>query len=276
MKKIFFILFILLTSCVAKDGPFSPSLAMVLDGIINKNPEYNVIQIQASKLEGHELLFITCLHNYNPKMTESYYIYKNKLVTYFQTDENDRSYIIDHNFLYKYDGEKLNYNCIYSSKVTSEPKQQVYEIVGNNKLALLKRPEKIVYRKNKIEGNNVVLNKQLNEFINSYIYNNIDVLYELRFKEINNKHYAIIRSMIYYDKNKYDGYFFRDGNLVVIYGIDASENFLDKTWIKKDNRGIPNFKYRTIDEWNYPYPLKLEIFSNGNVKELSLSEGFAI
>ena len=141
---------------------------------------------------------------------------------------------------------------------------------------LLKRPEKIVYRKNKIEGNNVVLNKQLNEFINSYIYNNIDVLYELRFKEINNKHYAIIRSMIYYDKNKYDGYFFRDGNLVVIYGIDASENFLDKTWIKKDNRGIPNFKYRTIDEWNYPYPLKLEIFSNGNVKELSLSEGFAI
>lgn len=276
MKKVFFILFILLTSCVAKDGPFSPSLAMVLDGIINKNPEYNVIQIQASKLEGHELLFITCLHNYNPKMTESYYIYKNKLVTYFQTDENDRSYIIDHNFLYKYDGRKLNYNCIYSSKVTSEPKQQVYEIIGNNKLALLKRPEKIVYRKNKIEGNNVVLNKQLNEFINSYIYNNIDVLYELRFKEINNKHYAIIRSMIYYDKNKYDGYFFRDGNLVVIYGIDASENFLDKTWIKKDNRGIPNFKYRTIDEWNYPYPLKLEIFSNGNVKELSLSEGFAI
>lgn len=276
MKKFFFILFILLTSCVAKDGPFSPSLAMVLDGIINKNPEYNVIQIQASKLEGHELLFITCLHNYNPKMTESYYIYKNKLVTYFQTDENDRSYIIDHNFLYKYDGRKLNYNCIYSSKVTSEPKQQVYEIIGNNKLALLKRPEKIVYRKNKIEGNNVVLNKQLNEFINSYIYNNIDVLYELRFKEINNKHYAIIRSMIYYDKNKYDGYFFRDGNLVVIYGIDASENFLDKTWIKKDNRGIPNFKYRTIDEWNYPYPLKLEIFSNGNVKELSLSEGFAI
>lgn len=265
-----------MTSCVAKDGPFSPSLAMVLDGIINKNPEYNVIQIQASKLEGHELLFITCLHNYNPKMTESYYIYKNKLVTYFQTDENDRSYIIDHNFLYKYDGEKLNHNCIYSSKVTSEPKQQVYEIIGNNKLALLKRPEKIVYRKNKIEGNNVVLNKQLNEFINSYIYNNIDVLYELRFKEINNKHYAIIRSMIYYDKNKYDGYFFRDGNLVVIYGIDASENFLDKTWIKKDNRGIPNFKYRTIDEWNYPYPLKLEIFSNGNVKELSLSEGFAI
>lgn len=80
---------------------------MVLDGIINKNPEYNVIQIQASKLEGHELLFITCLHNYNPKMTESYYIYKNKLVTYFQTDENDRSYIIDHNFLYKYDGENL-------------------------------------------------------------------------------------------------------------------------------------------------------------------------
>lgn len=107
MKKIFFIFFILLTSCIAKDGPFSPSLAMVLDGIINENPEYNVIQIQASKLEGHELLFITCLYNYNPKMIEGYYIYKNKLVTYFQTDETDRSNIIDSNFCINMKGKNL-------------------------------------------------------------------------------------------------------------------------------------------------------------------------
>lgn len=276
MKKIFFIFFILLTSCIAKDGPFSPSLAMVLDGIINENPEYNVIQLQASKLEGHELLFITCLYNYNPKMIEGYYIYKNKLVTYFQTDETDRSNIIDSNFLHKYEGEKLSYNCIYSSNVTSEPRLNVYEIMKDSKLALLKRPEKTLYRKNKIKGNNVVINKQLNEFVNSYIYNNIDVLYELRFKKMNGKRYAIIRSMIYYDKNKYDGYFLRDGHLIVIYGIEASENLLDKTWIKKSKLGIPNFKYRTIDEWNYPYPMKLEILPNGDVKELSLSEGFAI
>lgn len=45
---------------------------------------------------------------------------------------------------------------------------------------------------------------------------------------------------------------------------------------KKSKLGIPNFKYRTIDEWNYPYPMKLEILPNGDVKELSLSEGFAI
>ena len=110
-----------------------------------------------------------------------------------------------------------------------------------------------------------------------YVSYNVDGrTYESELNGYSSSFYEGKKINIYYDKNKYDGYFFRDGNLVVIYGIDASENFLDKTWIKKDNRGIPNFKYRTIDEWNYPYPLKLEIFSNGNVKELSLSEGFAI
>lgn len=112
--------------------------------------------------------------------------------------------------------------------------------------------------------------------MNDFIYSNVEVLYELRFKTINKKHYAIIRSGIYYDKDKYKGYFYRYGNLIVLYGDSPSEDILDKTQILTNKQGIPNYKYGTIDEWNYPYPLKFEILPNGNLRKLSFSEGFAI
>ena len=92
----------------------------------------------------------------------------------------------------------------------------------------------------------------------------------------NNKHYALIRSGIYYDKDKYKGYFYRDGNLIVLYGDSPSEDILDKTQILTNTQGRPNYKYGTIDEWNYPYPRKYEILPNGNLRKLSFYEGFAI
>ena len=155
-----------------------------------------------------------------------------------------------------------------------------------NNIEILKGPASLMYGSDAMAG--VVIfhdaptlakNTVAGDVSSEYQTNNGLFDYSLHMAGNNNGYVWGVRysdKMAHAYKNKYDGYFFRDGNLVVIYGIDASENFLDKTWIKEDNRGIPNFKYRTIDEWNYPYPLKLEIFSNGNVKELSLSEGFAI
>lgn len=275
MKKIIFAFIIVFTSCIAKDEPFSPSLAKALDEVISEDSTYSVIQIQASKLEGHDLFFLTSLHNYNPNLLDGYLTFKGKLVTYFQTDSLDRSNIIDIKLLHKYNGNIPNFRNIYSSQITSEPKQKMYEVIDGHELVAINNPETLVIRKNKIKGDNVIINKQLNDIINDYIYNNIDVLYELRFKTENGKHYAILRSMIYYDKDKYEGYFYRDGHLVVIYG-NPPEKIVDKTWIPKDKQGIPNFKHATIDNWNYPYPVKVEIFPNGTIRELSLSEGFGI
>ena len=160
MRKLLFAIFILFTSCVAKDSPFSPSLAKVLDGIIGKTHNFDVIQVIASKLEEHDLLIITCVPGYNPKVMDGYYIYKDKLITYYQTDSTDRSDIIDTKYLYKYEGNIPNYIDVYEKLIFCEP--------------------------------------------------------------------------------------------------------------------IPNYKYGTIDEWNYPYPLKFEILPNGNLRKLSFSEGFAI
>ena len=64
MRAIIFIILILLTSCAAEEGPLSTSLASAIDSFIKKHPKCSVIQIQASRLDGHDLLFITSLNSY--------------------------------------------------------------------------------------------------------------------------------------------------------------------------------------------------------------------
>lgn len=91
-------------------------------------------------------------------------------------------------------------------------------------------------------------------------------MYELRFIKKQNRQFVTLRSMISYDKDEYDGYFFRNGCLVVLYGTKNAPKLLDYTWIKKNAWGIPNFRHQTIKDWNYPYPLKFEILSNGHIK----------
>ena len=126
------------------------------------------------------------------------------------------------------------------------------------------------------EEDNEVIIKELNDFINSYIYYNINVLYELRFCVKDNKQYALFRSMNVYDSDRYDGYFYRNGCLIVLYGADKAKNVLDNTWIKKGKYGIPNTRNIHMNEklWTFPYPKAFEILPNGHLRELSHEEAF--
>ena len=66
----------------SKRNHFSPSLQYVLDQFSKEHPEYNVIQIQVSKINNYNLLFMTGLGAYDPDMIDGYYIYNGKLITY--------------------------------------------------------------------------------------------------------------------------------------------------------------------------------------------------
>ena len=105
---------------------------------------------------------------------------------------------------------------------------------------------------------------------------NINVLYELRFCVKDNKQYALFRSMNVYDSDRYDGYFYRNGCLIVLYGADKAKNVLDNTWIKKGKYGIPNTRNIHMNEklWTFPYPKAFEILPNGHLRELSHEEAF--
>ena len=261
MKNIIFIFLILLTSAI--------------DSFIVKYPNWRGIQIMASKLDEHDLLFLTTMNNYNSDLIDGYCFYKNKLITYYQTDSLDRTSIIDTKRLLKFNGQIKNYKDFRLAHANSEPQDEVYEIFDKNKLSLVTNEPKLDLNRH-VTGNNVIKNENINRFLNSYIQYYANVLYELRFIEKNNKHYFTLRSMIFYDKDKYDGYFYRNGYLVVLYGVEQSDGILDDTWIKKEKFGIPNFRYTTIKDLNIPYPMKLEILPNGDIKYLSLSESFFI
>ena len=89
------ILIALLTSCFAEHSPLSPFLGTVVDSFIAKHPSYDVIDIRVSQLAGHDLLFIIGNAAYDPDMIDGYIIYKDRLLTYYQTDSLDRSSLID-------------------------------------------------------------------------------------------------------------------------------------------------------------------------------------
>ena len=279
MKKILTFAFVaLLTSCLPKHGALSLSLSTVVDSFISKHPSWDVIELIASKLDGHDLLFIVGEPTYFPEFIDGYCIYKNRLLTYYQTDSLDRSSLIDTTYMQRYNGDIENYKDTYKFPCNSEPSQEIYVIKNNNELVLVDDSVKLKFNRKLTKGNNVIKNKELNEFINSYIYNKIDVLYELRFCIKDSKQYVMFRSMPFYDKEKYDGYFYRNGYLIVLYGADHSGELLDSTWIKKEKIGIPSVRYTSINEtlWNFPFPEKNEILPDGHLKRLSIEEGFFI
>ena len=279
MKKILTFAFVaLLTSCLPKHGALSLSLSTVVDSFISKHPSWDVIELIASKLDGHDLLFIVGEPTYFPEFIDGYCIYKNRLLTYYQTDSLDRSSLIDTTYMQRYNGDIENYKDTYKFPCNSEPSQEIYVIKNNNELVLVDDSVKLKFNRKLTKGNNVIKNKELNEFINSYIYNKIDVLYELRFCIKDSKQYVMFRSMPFYDKEKYDGYFYRNGYFIVLYGADHSGELLDSTWIKKEKIGIPSVRYTSINEtlWNFPFPEKIEILPDGHLKRLSIEEGFFI
>lgn len=229
------ILIALLTSCFAEHSPLSPFLGTVVDSFIAKHPSYDVIDIRVSQLAGHDLLFIIGNAAYDPDMIDGYIIYKDRLLTYYQTDSLDRSSLIDTECMLKYKDSIGNYKNEVLIDIICEPVSESYEIKDKNNLQLIKDTKELKYNRKRTSESNVVKNKELNDFINSYIYYNINVLYELRFCVKDNKQYALFRSMNVYDSDRYDGYFYRNGCLIVLYGADKAKNVLDNTWIKKEN-----------------------------------------
>lgn len=266
------ILFFALSGCTIKKKPFSPSLQYVLNQFSKENPEYNVIQIQVSKINNYNLLFMTGLGAYDPDMIDGYYIYNGKLITYFQTDSLDRTHIVDTKVLKKYSGKIDGYRNVFQSKGITEPIQRAFLITNENRIVRIPKGFSLLSKGGYVDTN-VIKNAGLKKFLHNYIENAPSVLYELRFKQEKGKQYVIFRPMIFYDSSKLNGYFFWNRHLIVLYNLKQSGDLLNKQNILHSHK-IPNYRSLLIDDWNFPYPIKLEIINDKAIKELSLEEGY--
>ena len=266
------VLFFALSGCTIKKEPFSPSLQYVLNQFSKEHPEYNVIQIQVSEINSYNLLFMTGLGAYDPDMIDGYYIYNGKLITYFQTDSLDRTHIVDTKVLKKYSGKIDGYRNVFQSKGITEPIQRAFFITNENRIVRIPKGFSLLSKGGYVDTN-VIKNTGLKKFLHNYIENAPSVLYELRFKQEKGKQYVIFRPMIFYDSSKLNGYFFWNGHLIVLYDLKQSGDLLNKQNILHSHK-IPNYRSLLIDDWNFPYPIKLEIINDEAIKELSLEEGY--
>ena len=266
------VLFFALSGCTIKKEPFSPSLQYVLNQFSKEHPEYNVIQIQVSKINNYNLLFMTGLGAYDPDMIDGYYIYNGKLITYFQTDSLDRTHIVDTKVLKKYSGKIDGYRNVFQSKGITEPIQRAFFITNENRIVRIPKGFSLLSKGGYVDTN-VIKNTGLKKFLHNYIENAPSVLYELRFKQEKGKQYVIFRPMIFYDSSKLNGYFFWNGHLIVLYDLKQSGDLLNKQNILHSHK-IPNYRSLLIDDWDFPYPIKLEIINDKALKELSLDEGY--
>lgn len=266
------VLFFALSGCTIKKEPFSPSLQYVLNQFSKEHPEYNVIQIQVSKINNYNLLFMTGLGAYDPDMIDGYYIYNGKLITYFQTDSLDRTHIVDTKVLKKYSGKIDGYRNVFQSKGITEPIQRAFFITNENRIVRIPKGFSLLSKGGYVDTN-VIKNTGLKKFLHNYIENAPSVLYKLRFKQEKGKQYVIFRPMIFYDSSKLNGYFFWNGHLIVLYDLKQSGDLLNKQNILHSHK-IPNYRSLLIDDWNFPYPIKLEIINDEAIKELSLEEGY--
>ena len=276
ITKTFFVLvlFLALSGCTIKKEPFSPSLQYVLNQFSKEHPEYNVIQIQVSEINNYNLLFITGLGAYDPDMIDGYYIYNRKLITYFQTDSLDRTHIVDTKVLKKYSGKIDGYRNVFQSKGITEPIQRAFLITNENRIVRIPKGFSLLSKGGYVDTN-IIKNTRLKKFLHNYIENAPSVLYELRFKQEKGKQYVIFRPMIFYDSSKFNGYFFWNGHLIVLYNLKQSGDLLNKQNILHSHK-IPNYRSLLIDDWNFPYPIKLEIINDKAIKELSLEEGYSL
>ena len=266
------VLFFALSGCTIKKEPFSPSLQYVLNQFSKEHPEYNVIQIQVSEINSYNLLFMTGLGAYDPDMIDGYYIYNGKLITYFQTDSLDRTHIVDTKVLKKYSGKIDGYRNVFQSKGITEPIQRAFFITNENRIVRIPKGFSLLSKGGYVDTN-VIKNTGLKKFLHNYIENAPSVLYELRFKQEKGRQYVIFRPMIFYDSSKLNGYFFWNGHLIVLYDLKQSGDLLNKQNILHSHK-IPNYRSLLIDDWNFPYPIKLEIINDEAIKELSLEEGY--
>lgn len=265
---------LLMINCSVKEKPFSPSLIRLVDEMIKRNPDYKVIQIRASELNGHNVLYLTGTNTYNPDFLDGYFIYKGRLITYFQTDSINRRNLINEKELLQFKDSIRGYKNVYSYRGNSEPKQEMFE-VSNKNITEVKDIRRFMARDSKANKTTIFLNKNLEHILHAYIDNNPAVLYEVRFWQQDKKQFVFWRPMPYYDKDKYDGYYFWGSHLVVLYGTKYAGGLLRKTWIKK-GKTISKFRYKSIRDWTYPFPLKLEVLSNGSIKNLPIDEGFFV
>lgn len=83
-------------------------------------------------------MYVSSLNTYSPNFLDGYFIYKDRLITYFQTDSINRPYIVNRNQLHLFKGSIDKYKNALTSNINSEPIQEIFEIKDKKNIVKIK------------------------------------------------------------------------------------------------------------------------------------------
>jgi hypothetical protein len=229
---------------------------------------------------GAEFLMFDDDSGYDSRFTDGYFYKQGRLITYYSFNLKDWRKFIDSSAAITYRDSIPDYN--------DNGREDGVLMISNGgapqKLYLLRSPSEILEVSNvyscpdvkweRANDTNVINSPKLNKILNDYINDNYHILYAIRFNKIGREYFVSINGAFAYDDRMIDGYFYRNGHLVVLYGLEdlPYQDMIATNEVLKFNGSIDNYRgvRRLIPEFqNLPLPIKLKIVSRGKFKKVS-------
>lgn len=217
---------------------------------------------------------------YDSRFTDGYFYRQGRLITYYCFNRKDWGKFIDSSATVNYRDSIPGYNdngrehgvlMIHNGGTP----QKLYQLCSPNDVVEVDS----VYSCSEIKwerasDTNVINSPKLNKILNDYINDNYHIFYAIRFNKIGREYFISINGAFAYDDRMIDGYFYRNGHLVVLYGMEnlPYQDLIVTSKILRFHESIDNYRgvQRLIPEFqNIPLPIKLKIVSREKFKKAS-------
>lgn len=284
MKRyLFIVIFISSQFCYGQSSSSAvlcPQLDSLLCQYIKLTDDSCSIHLTFMEYGGIKFLLFDDQYGYDGRFTDGYFHKQGRLITYYSFNRKDWGKFIDCSAAISYRDSIPGYN--------DNGRKDGVLMLGPgpapHKLYQLRSPNEIVEVDNvyscpdvkwgRASDTNVINSPKLNKILNDYINNNYNILYVVRFNKIGREYFVSINGAFAYDDRMINGYFHRNGHLVVLYGLEnlPYQDMIATSEVLKFKGSIDNYRgvRQLLPEFqNLPLPIKLKIVSRGKFKKAS-------
>lgn len=226
------IMWIWVASCGKEQGqPICGALLHVVSDYIQRYNNYDLYLLGFYNIGNLNTVTIQGSPSYDGNLTDGYFCVDGKNVLFCMFDKKERSDILF---------RRNTCNIDYSSPWMSDRRNKDYFHEPHVEAYWIKNAQEIVpydeipsdYKYWTLaKGNNAIMNCEMNRILNEFINKHKTIAYYMRFNHYEGNDYVTIGFSFYYDKDKIDGYFLRNGHIVILYDVE-----------KLKDRGLVNQK----------------------------------
>lgn len=246
--------------CFTTNSPVCNELQDIISDYMNRN-DYKIYSLSMLKIDGVDHLTIEGQYAYDKDYTDGFFYTQGKLVVYCFLDKVVRPDIIYQKNTCIFRDTIMGYPEKSNLSANFEPNPQEYCVISPDSIVHSFQVPDSCYHHIDAVDNNVIRDNRLNDFLNNYINTYSAHLYEIYLKKTDASIYAYVSGTFSFDNQLFDGFFFRNGHLVVIYNADLVKdaNVFDHEQMLHDTQLLNNYRKVKYRLHYYPYTRKLRI-----------------